>query len=154
MKKPETGTKQDIEEIGLMLLSVVRKTIGSIRGFASGSEIRGPQALFLMNLYRVGTINMRDLALCMKLHPSLASRFIDRLARKGLVEREHDENDRRVVRISLTESGREIAEGIIDTYLMSLREVLGEINQRDSATLLRLLAMIDERLESDLICCR
>ena len=44
----------------------------------------------------------------LKVRPSTATGIVDRLVRQSLVRRERDELDRRRVRISLTDKGREV----------------------------------------------
>lgn len=76
----------------------------------------------------------------LKVRPSTATGIVDRLVRQGLVDRQRDPEDRRCVRIYLTENGR---------------EVIGDIRQRNQALLARLfqrfsaeqLAMIGRSFE-------
>ena len=79
------------------------------------------RVLHLLNMTRfalAGTV-----AEVLKVRPSTATGIVDRLVRQGLVDRQRDPEDRRCVRIYLTESGR---------------EVIGEIRQGNEALLSRL----------------
>ncbi len=79
------------------------------------------RVLHLLNTTRfalAGTV-----AEALKVRPSTATGIVDRLVRQGLVDRQRDPEDRRCVRIYLTENGR---------------EVIGEIRQRNEALLSRL----------------
>jgi DNA-binding MarR family transcriptional regulator len=68
------------------------------------------------------------------------TRLLDRLDRRGLVRRERDEDDRRVVRARLTAEGQRVV-GSLDRHLADLHErqfaVLGE------ARLKQLVAMLE-----------
>ncbi len=67
---------------------------------------------------------------------------VDRLARKGLVERMPDPNDRRGVLVRLTDSGQRQADGALADLLAHERALLGDLTtaqRRDLATLLRAL---------------
>lgn len=48
---------------------------------------------------------------------------LDRMEERGLVQRERDQNDRRVWRIRLTEAGRQL-EAVLPTHAIKLREKL------------------------------
>jgi DNA-binding MarR family transcriptional regulator len=54
---------------------------------------------------------------------SPASRLVGRLALRGLVETRKDDRDRRVTRVTITESGREVREAVIARR----REMLGQV---------------------------
>ncbi len=51
---------------------------------------------------------MSQLGQALSIHVSTASNLLDKLARAGLVERLRTEEDRRVVRLRLTDMGRDI----------------------------------------------
>lgn len=51
---------------------------------------------------------MRELSQQLAVSPSTACELVDRLARAGLVQRESDPNDRRIVRLRLAPKGRRL----------------------------------------------
>lgn len=53
-------------------------------------------------------ITVSQLGQALSVHVSTASNLLDKLARAGLVERLRGEEDRRVVRLRVTEKGRDI----------------------------------------------
>ncbi|MBE6753185.1 MAG: MarR family transcriptional regulator [Ruminococcaceae bacterium] len=55
-------------------------------------------------------VTSRELAELLDIRPSSLTELLGRLEGKGLVSRTPDENDRRVVRVSLTEEGRKLSE--------------------------------------------
>ena len=67
-------------------------------------------------LYYVKThkrISQRDLSNLMNVMDSSAGRLIDRLERDGLIERERNDVDRRVIRVKLTDKGDELITGLM-----------------------------------------
>lgn len=54
-------------------------------------------------------ISMRDLASLLDIRPPSLSQWLDRLVEEGEVTKQRDEDDKRVVRISLTEKGLKLA---------------------------------------------
>lgn len=74
------------------------------------------------------------------------TRLIDRLARRGLVDRHRDAADRRVVRVSITEEGK----AMLAALDRSARTVPLEILRRlDHAKLASLRGLLNELLEPD-----
>jgi len=72
-----------------------------------------------------------------------ASRLCDRLVKKGLVRRRTDRNDRRQVRIGLTEAGRQLIDTVSTRRRREITDLLASIppkTQRSVATALVELA--------------
>ena len=90
-------------------------------------EVTLPQYRVLVVLATQGTQRSADLASSLGVTPSTASRMIDRLVRKGLVRRSRTRDDRRSVRLQLTEAGR---------------DVVAQVTQRRRAEIVRILRQI------------
>ena len=67
------------------------------------------------------------------------TRLVDRLVKRGLLERSRDERDRRVVRVALTDEGRDLVEALHPALLLHMRSILEHMSKRDLADLRRLL---------------
>jgi DNA-binding MarR family transcriptional regulator len=72
--------------------------------------VTGPQLWALRVIYMEGQLSMGELSKRMYLHMSTISGIVDRLEVKGYVERKRDEIDRRVVKISLTKTGKKLVQ--------------------------------------------
>lgn len=66
------------------------------------------QWIALYYLQTKGIISQRDLSNLMNVKDSSAGRLIDRLERDGLIERERNDFDRRVIFIKLTQKGDQL----------------------------------------------
>ena len=58
--------------------------------------------------------------------------LVDKLEKDKLVERQLDAQDRRAIRVFITESGRELAEKVLETadaFNQKLSELVGEENE-------------------------
>ena len=64
---------------------------------------------------------------------------IDRLAKKGLVERLPDPSDRRGVLVRLTGAGKRTVDGAFETLLAGERELLADLSEQDRTQLATLL---------------
>jgi DNA-binding MarR family transcriptional regulator len=85
-----------------------------------------------------GPITVKEIAELMRVSGSAVTQFADPLVKAGLIEREHDTNDRRTVNISLSDAGRkklshleihgkghmaDIFEPLTNEELMTLRDL-------------------------------
>lgn len=111
---------------------------------AAGASV--PQWVVLKSVGDEPELSQRELAGRVLVTGSTLTHHLDRLERDGLIERARDADDRRVIRISLTEAGkhrRTELEAIVAAHEARLAGLLGD---RDAATLRRLLARVDQRL--------
>lgn len=89
-------------------------------------DIKPPHLDILINLYRFDGISQQELARKLLVGRSNMSMLLPLLEKRGLIERRGDEKDKRVLRLSLTASGRllteqamEIQTALIDKSLAS-----------------------------------
>ena len=82
--------------------------------------------------------------------PSNVTRVVDLLVRRGLLNRERDSEDRRVVRVYRTPAGQKLYEEVSRTYVDSIRERIAALSESDHATLQQLLAPLKSSLKSQL----
>ncbi len=80
---------------------------------------------------------------------STLSRFLDRMARAGLVQRTAALDDQRAVELALTAKGRRLYERILPLALDINRELLRGFSDRERQTLAALLARMRDNLGLD-----
>jgi DNA-binding MarR family transcriptional regulator len=142
---PKNGPDQEYaRRLGVLLFAIQRKTIKANIKQVVGEDLRPGQAMLLVELSQKGPKTMGDIANRTKIHPAVATRFLDRLVDKGLVERTRDEEDRRIVRVSITDAGARLAEQIIAAYTDRLSTALAGASQKDRDTLLKTLQTVDD----------
>lgn len=81
-----------------------------------------PQFFMLHMIRDKGPCKATALAEQMEVKPSAITVMIDRLVNHGFVERSHDERDRRIVLIRLTEQGKQV--------LVQMNQIRAEIASR------------------------
>lgn len=74
------------------------------------------------------------------------TRLIDGMVAKGLVHREPDPDDRRVVCAWLTRRGRRLQERLVEMFLELLREITADTDAEDLQTTIRTLKRIQVTL--------
>ncbi len=89
--------------------------------------LTGPQLWAIKTVAQKAPIMVSEIARCMYLHPATVVGILDRLEKHGLVIRIRSTEDRRVVRVELTEHGKalvkrspEVAQGLLVSGLEKL----------------------------------
>ncbi len=126
-----------------------------IHGFRTGItadedfELTFPQAMLLMELQRRGTCSMGELSQRLRITQGVATRMVDRLLEKDMVERERGEDDRRVVLVNVTKKGSRIARDIEKSNREKMKEVFRRLPNEERTELLELLKEIERRFETE-----
>lgn len=111
--------------------------------------LRPPQAVFLGFLRQTGPLNIGAISRLTNVTPSVGTRFIERLEKAGMVKRFLDENDRRVVKVRLTDLGDEVSarfqEGIDERF----RKALAGVEKEDLDAFVRVLSQMNENLAGE-----
>jgi DNA-binding MarR family transcriptional regulator len=92
-------------------------------------------------------ITMGDMSRSLGVPFSTATRTADWLVNNGYVQRLADPNDRRVVRVELTEAGTELYRTINDLWLEGAEQILHNFSQEERKELGRLLGKLVDNLE-------
>lgn len=84
-------------------------------------------------------VTAADLSRLMQVDTGATTRMLDRLAAKGLITRERNMTDRRLIKLSLTEAGQRIAQAIPESLCTALNAHLTGFKREDLDTLNSLL---------------
>ena len=136
----------DVELFGRRMVDLLPQLV---RGFArhehnylSRGQITLPQFWALEYLSRQRGCPMNDLARFLSISRPGCTGLIDRLIGQGLVRRDHDRSDRRIVRVMITAKGKQIIENIWEQKRRMLVEVFGQISPADRAQYLATLERV------------
>jgi DNA-binding MarR family transcriptional regulator len=105
-----------ISRASLMLISTFKKTFAA----AAIDRVRPAFMVVLWVLWERQGLKMIELARAANLEPSTMTGLLDRMEREGFVRREPDPDDRRVMKIFLTDEAnavRESVERLVDETL-------------------------------------
>lgn len=103
------------------------------------ADVTLPQHRTLVLLASRGPQRTLDLARELGVHPSTVTRACDRLVRRGLVQREHRQVDRRVSWLALTEQGRELLGRVMRRRILEIRKLVDQTPVGDAEAASRLL---------------
>ena len=94
-----------------------------------------PSCAVLGGLLRDGPRQLTELAAAERINPTLLSRVVGRLEDEGLVKRTASEQDRRAYLVSITDQGKQLAEGIRHERCRALADHLAELDPAQAASL-------------------
>ena len=98
--------------LGLVRSEIVRAMEAELA--ALGVDLRFNQFLILKRLARLGPMSASELARAVELDGGAMTRQLDQLERKGYLRRCPHEQDRRALRIELTEAGKALWQQLTD----------------------------------------
>ena len=144
-----TGNEPIIKDIVESIRRLVRAEALDSKKMSKQFGLTGPQSLVLRLLVKNGALSSADLSRQMYVTPSNITGIIDRLEKKGLVERIRKQGDRRVALITLTESGQELGKTIPDPiekkFINQLADLEPEHLQILAMAMNQILNLIDMR---------
>jgi DNA-binding MarR family transcriptional regulator len=106
----------------------------------SDVELSPREVKVLMTLGEKGETIMSDLANTLRVPLSTATRIIDRLNTKQLVDRSRSDQDRRIVVVRPSDKGRSMHEAFKETQLVMAGRMLEPLSSGEREILLELIA--------------
>jgi DNA-binding MarR family transcriptional regulator len=140
MKHPASKT------IGYQLMHVARLHRARTARLLEGLGLFPGQEQVLEALATQESMSMSELAELLRVRPPTASKTIARLSTLGLVERRTADGDGRVVRVGLTEKGREMAETVEALALDIEAEVVADLDAKERRRLRKLIRRVERSL--------
>jgi DNA-binding MarR family transcriptional regulator len=142
MQKAET-----IKEIVSAIRQLSRAVYMDSTKMSRRYGLTSPQSGVLRALFTQGPLSSTELSRRLFVTPSNITGIIDRLEKKGLVERLPKARDRRVTMITLTPQGQVRSRGLPDPIEKKLISGLGDLQESAvedlSDTMRRLIALLD-----------
>lgn len=111
-----------------VLVAVAARSLGDVT-----AEVTLPQFRALVVLASQGPQRPALLADALGVSPSTVTRMCDRLVRKRLVRRTRPPDDRRIVVVDLTDSGRELVAAVTRRRRLDVTRILKHMSAEDRA---------------------
>lgn len=116
---------------------------------SAGVDLNFSQFLALKRLGEDGPMAPGELARCLNYNPGALTRLLDKLERLGYLERAPDPNDRRSLRLELTDAGREIRNRMIACSNASAERAFAEFTRTERCQLHALLVRALDHLQGE-----
>jgi MarR family 2-MHQ and catechol resistance regulon transcriptional repressor len=111
-------------------------------------DLTPSQFAVLEALYHLGSMTPGEISAKVLKSGSNLTTVIDNLERDGLVRRERDEDDRRVIHVRLLEAGKNKLEDVLPNHVAALVEEFGVLSADEQARLSQLCKKLGQRKES------
>jgi DNA-binding MarR family transcriptional regulator len=138
--------KADVDQVLEAIFYLSTETRRVTKEFARRANVTGPQLTVMKILETFGDISLSELSDKIRAQNSTVTGIVDRMEREGLALRVRSTEDRRVVRIRLTDKGLALAREIPVEPMDILRSALGGLTPAETQELLRLMTKIAKRI--------
>jgi DNA-binding MarR family transcriptional regulator len=138
--------QQLAEAMGVFASHLIRCGSPDLIQFLGEVELSITQVKMIMLLEDNGELSVKDMATALNLSLPAASRAIDGLAQRGLVDRRESEKDRRAKVISLRSGGRQIGEALIESRRATYEGFAADLPEDERTALHAALLPIVERI--------
>jgi DNA-binding MarR family transcriptional regulator len=140
--------KPEIDSILEAILYLYTESRRLTKELARQVDLTGPQLTVLKLLEGVGDLSLSELSERIRAQNSTVTGIIDRMEREQLVVRARSTEDRRVVKIKLTDKGSKIARAIAVEPMEIFRGALECLSPGEARELLKILTKIARRVQS------
>jgi len=143
---------RELESYTQDLWNTIIRLIHSFRSgmvFKKGNELSFPQTMLLIELHQSGASSMGELSQRLHITQGVTTRMVDRLVEKGLVERNRDEVDRRIVHVAPTKRGARLACEIESINREKMKELFLGVPERKRTELLGFLKDMERKFERE-----
>ncbi len=144
---PSSRTQQYDLRILRALRRITRAIALHSKQLAACSNITAPQLVCLHTIIANGPITATAISREIHVSASTVVGILDRLEEKGLIRRERGREDRRIVFVSATPAGMELARSAPSPLQQTLAAALNELPELEQATITLSLERIVDILE-------
>jgi DNA-binding MarR family transcriptional regulator len=139
--------KHDVDQILEAILYLYTESRRITKDLARTVDLTGPQLTVLKMLEAVEDLSLSELSDRIRAQNSTVTGIVDRMEREGLVVRARSEEDRRVIKIKMTDKGARIARAIDVAPMEVFRGALEGLGPGETRELLKILTKIARRVQ-------
>lgn len=125
-----------------LMSALMRAVLRSEKGELMSGALSFPQLGAMMFLAEHPLCSMNELAGALDHSLSAVSGLVDRMVKNGWIRRERSPDDRRVVRVSLTEQGRRILQRVLMERRRTYMRLFAPLNDGERAQYLALMEKV------------
>ncbi|HLS86700.1 MAG TPA: MarR family transcriptional regulator [Burkholderiales bacterium] len=130
------------------LRAIIRSVDLYSRELAATNQITAPQLVCLLHVVEKGPVTATAIGREVHLSPSTVVGILDRLEEKGFIARQRSLEDRRMVRVSATDAGRELARSAPSPLQQTLARALNGLPELEQATIALALERVVALMEA------
>ncbi len=157
-KKLKTDTSKtspshvnDVDEVLKILVFLYTENRRFTKKLAARASLTGPQLTVVKMLETMGDLSLSELSDAIRAQNSTVTGIVDRMEREEIVERVRSTEDRRVVRIHLTEKGCKLAAEIPLEPISIFRSALESLSPQEAKDLLKTVQKVSSRVRAAIV---
>lgn len=135
--------------IGYLIRRCHNKMMPRAEAQFADAELTFSQWVVLMSLRDKSADTCAGIARNMNHDTGAVTRLVDQMEKRGLVARRRSTADRRMVHLKLLPAGKAMAKSLTPRIVDFWNRVLADFTRAEAASLLSLLARLDERLDDE-----
>ncbi len=147
--KRQLGDLAEIEmhliEIRNLFSGLFQNMVMSSKGLM-GFQVNNSQLKAMAAFHEDRQYSMGELCRIANVKMPSMTEVVDRLEAEGFVERVRDTDDRRVVKVQLTDSGKKAHDGILQTRDQELKNIFGCLDDKERGKLLKALRTVSSTM--------
>ena len=136
------------KSIGYLIRRAHNQLMPRAEALFADAELTFSQWVVLMSLRDRTATTCAEIARHMNHDTGATTRLVDRLEKRGLLARNRSTADRRVVHLKLLPPGKAMAKALTPRIVDFWNRVLEDFSKEEAATLIKLLAHLDRRLDA------
>jgi DNA-binding MarR family transcriptional regulator len=140
-----TGERDDLDDVVRLRLAIVR--LGRRQRQEAGTGLTPSLQSALAVIDHIGSMTLGELAAVEQVSAPTTTRLVDKLQEMGLVTREPDPDDRRVTRVSITDTGHKQLEESRERRDAWLRSRVDALDPADAEALLAAIVPLERLLD-------
>ena len=137
---------QFADKMGQIMPVMMKEFARHMAGELQKGKVTLPQMMILHFLEVEREAKMKDLAHFTGVTMAAMTGIVDRLVKSGLCARVYDPQDRRIIKIKLTDRGNTLVKNINESKRQMIIKIFGKISGTDRSDYLRILLQIKEIL--------
>lgn len=143
------GVNSDNDQMLVAIRRIMRAIDLQSKQLARECGLTTPQLLILQAIAREGNPSPGVIARHVHLSQATVTNIVDRLEKGGLVTRERDEKDRRVIHLLLTEAGRERLDNAPEPLQAGFLRELGKLDDWERKMLVAAMLRVAEMMDAN-----
>lgn len=135
---------QDYNELYDTVIDTFKKILYPEEWIAVDMFLSKTELFTLLQVERNGEIIMSQIADFISIPMSTATGMVERLVKKGYIERVRNDSDRRIVTIRLTDAGKKLTGDIKVVVMNMVKVVMDDLTEQEQALLYKLFFKVTD----------
>lgn len=145
---------QDLIDRYVAVSFQVNKKAAALVQCQIGDEITVDQHYVLKYIYQTKKCTSTELADAFEVNKSAITAIINRMSDRGLIERTRDENDRRVIYLTLTEAGKNLHEQTEEKVHLLVESIITQFEETEITNFIntyeKLVQILDNKKKEEM----